>query len=1067
MRKILPLLLVVFIFKQAAYSQGGTWVWVNGPAGANGHAVYGTQGVPSVNNVPPPVYEAANWVDRQGNFWIYGGVVANANSVTEVSDLWKYNPTANTWTWVSGPGQPGSYGAVYGTRGVPAPGNNPGSRGWGTITWTDENNNLWLYGGSPTGAQFGDVWVYNISLGQWTWMNGQRGSATAAVYGPRGVLSPISDPGGRSECTTAWNDNTGNLWFFGGEIPGDADFDNSIWKYNIAANQWAYMNGAPYAGAQGNYGVKGVAAAGNQPSARFSYTNWKDIAGNFYIFGGNDYRGAVSDVWKFDPVNNIWTWVAGDSSAGAVGQYIQYCVEEGSTGPRARFENRSSQMLGCGANACLTFGGNILNGGLNDLWLFNTETYTWKWLSGPDSVNSPGNYGIKGVAAPGNLPPARCGHCQWLDNNGVLWVFGGNNSNSVTGEGYYNDMWKFIPDSACMQLLRTGGLNTRTPLTAVCQGDSAPLVITGGSNIHIAPAASVNIVSSDQIWLTPDTTTTYLITGKSICGSNDSTRVTIQVVKPGMISYTLPDTQLCAGSSVLLSMQGQSTTTITPLTGVTMADSAHYILQPDTTTTYHLYGTSALCGGPDTAVFTIHVSTHTPASITINDTVLCSNENAVVTTTGLSHVQLTDNVYTTYSQNGNVITIKGLNSGQQTFTVTGNTTCGSVYARTFTLNWMLPGNLFYSVNAPDICRGDTALLTVSNASGLVIQPAGQVHWLDNAHALLFPDTTTTYRVSGTGVCTAHDTAAFTVHVVSGNVPDYTLSTPTVCDYASNVRINVYGLKNATLNPPLPTFIYTDSDDAYALFFVGDSTLYTLTGTGICGLADTATFIIKMSAPPVITTATTTICPHDSTVLCASPGFISYLWNTGQTSTCIAALATGNYYVTVTDAGHCTATSAPIAITDVQGSVINITQQADTLSIPPATDIQWYLNGHAIPGATQHILVATLPGTYTVSELNNQCGTVTSNGIAILPLGITNITGNDVTLYPNPSTGSWFLSANQNFTGSPFEVFDAGGRIVYHALIESPITEISTLAAGVYLLRIQATTGVIVKKMIKL
>src|ERR1019366_9530695 len=86
---------------------------------------YGTQGVASVNNYPPGLFQPAHWTDKQGNFWIFGGVRAvwalypgGANwALPEVSDLWKFDPLANTWTWVKGPGAPLVPG-VYGTLGV-------------------------------------------------------------------------------------------------------------------------------------------------------------------------------------------------------------------------------------------------------------------------------------------------------------------------------------------------------------------------------------------------------------------------------------------------------------------------------------------------------------------------------------------------------------------------------------------------------------------------------------------------------------------------------------------------------------------------------------------------------------------------------------------------------------------------------------------------------------------------------------------------------------------------------------------------------------------------------------
>ena len=98
---------------------------MNGDTIANHAAVYGTQGVYAPGNTPPALYEACEWKDKQGNFWLFGG--QDSTYTVSFSDLWEFNPAINQWRWMKGPGiknQPGSYG----TQMIPAPGNNPGAR---------------------------------------------------------------------------------------------------------------------------------------------------------------------------------------------------------------------------------------------------------------------------------------------------------------------------------------------------------------------------------------------------------------------------------------------------------------------------------------------------------------------------------------------------------------------------------------------------------------------------------------------------------------------------------------------------------------------------------------------------------------------------------------------------------------------------------------------------------------------------------------------------------------------------------------------------------------------------
>ena len=63
----------------------------------------------------------------------------------------------------------------------------------------------------------------------------------------------------------------------------------------------------------------------------------------------------------------------------------------------------------------------------------------WTWESGSTIINQNGIYGIKGTAAPGNVPGARGYAVSWIDSSGNLWLFGG----YTIGAHLLNDLWKF------------------------------------------------------------------------------------------------------------------------------------------------------------------------------------------------------------------------------------------------------------------------------------------------------------------------------------------------------------------------------------------------------------------------------------------------------------------------------------------------------------------------------------------------------------------------------------------------------------------------------------------------
>src|SRR6267142_2938281 len=84
-------------------------------------------------------------------------------------------PVAGEWTWMSGSsvGQYSEQSAVYGTLGVPAPGNTPGVRDY-PLSWTDTKGNLWLFGGfvntSTDWSNLNDLWKFDPAINEWAWM---------------------------------------------------------------------------------------------------------------------------------------------------------------------------------------------------------------------------------------------------------------------------------------------------------------------------------------------------------------------------------------------------------------------------------------------------------------------------------------------------------------------------------------------------------------------------------------------------------------------------------------------------------------------------------------------------------------------------------------------------------------------------------------------------------------------------------------------------------------------------------------------------------------------------------
>jgi hypothetical protein len=73
----------------------GEWTGMSGEQAGPGipSPVYGTLGVPAPANTPGGRLGAVNWVDSNGNLWLYGGYGADSTGTAGyLSDLWRYQP---------------------------------------------------------------------------------------------------------------------------------------------------------------------------------------------------------------------------------------------------------------------------------------------------------------------------------------------------------------------------------------------------------------------------------------------------------------------------------------------------------------------------------------------------------------------------------------------------------------------------------------------------------------------------------------------------------------------------------------------------------------------------------------------------------------------------------------------------------------------------------------------------------------------------------------------------------------------------------------------------------------
>ncbi|MCC2625428.1 MAG: xynA1 3 [Burkholderiales bacterium] len=377
------------------------WTWNFGSSKINQASIVDI----SNNGTPGGRGSAATWTDAQGFFWMFGGSVSSDFYNTQVlSDLWiglpdSQNPGKIQWVLKSDPKQVNTRNS-YGTY-PPATGKtgNPGAR-LGPVTWRDNNGTLWMYGGygfaASTSGMLNDLWRLDYT-GQggtanaaWTWVGGSNQANAKPQYISRGVEGGM--PGAR-RYAASWSDAQGNLWLFGGATltnpadPRSLEFYNDLWKYNIASDKWTWMKGDNITNQSGYVSTD---PANSGPGARSQAVTWVDQDGNLWLFGGYMY------------IKNT------------TGRNLMY----------------------------------------NDLWKYNPATNRWAFVKGTIDfqgivqTQQSGVYNSVGIGNDKTTPGGRRASTSWIDNEGNLWLFGGEGISSDANLYYLNDLWRFsIADS--------------------------------------------------------------------------------------------------------------------------------------------------------------------------------------------------------------------------------------------------------------------------------------------------------------------------------------------------------------------------------------------------------------------------------------------------------------------------------------------------------------------------------------------------------------------------------------------------------------------------------------------
>ena len=367
-------------------------------------------------------------------------------------------------------------------------------------------------------------------------------------------------------------------------------------------------------------------------------------------------------------------------------------------------------------------------------------------------------------------------------------------------------------------------------------------------------------------------TNVYGVTVTDSYGCSSTASKLLMAYSAPTISVDGPTT-VCNGAETTLNVSG----TATHFHWSTGDTTASITVNPRYSTVYEVVGSNNY-GCSVSASLNVTVAPIPMVSIS-GDTALCQGEVTVLTSSNASSFH--------WSTGSNNRSINVATTGTYTVTVTNSTGCtnsASIYVHVYERpNLMILGDTM-------LCQGEqTELLAIGAANYL---------WSNGStspNIVIAPESSTSYTVQAyNGVCMAEATR----QVVVNERPSASITAPDgICEGSAALLTAQGGV----------AYLWSTGQTA-AMIDVHASGIYQLIAYNQYGCTDT-TFhtLIQYPNPQLHITGPSAICPDAEAVLTAI-GNGTLMWSNGDTTASVTIASPGYYYVQLTDAHGCTATT---------------------------------------------------------------------------------------------------------------------------------------------------------------
>ncbi|HEY1038219.1 MAG TPA: T9SS type A sorting domain-containing protein [Bacteroidia bacterium] len=552
--------------------------------------------------------------------------------------------------------------------------------------------------------------------------------------------------------------------------------------------------------------------------------------------------------------------------------------------------------------------------------------------------------------------------------------------------------------------------------------------LSGGYAWSISPSSGTNIStpSAQTTNITFGTAVQYTIT---VVTSAPTNTFVLTVDNNTPADPTVSPQTICEGSNAILSATGTGTMAwynvasggTTLGTGTTYSTPALFV-----TTTFYVESSNAGCISNRVPVT---VSVNPAPNISINGlSTICSGNGVSLTTTINSGGPISAYLWQPGSLTTSNITPTPAVSTTYTLTATNSMGCQAVFTQPVTVN----STPTVTVNSSSICNGSSASLNASGATTYSWAPATGLSSTTGTSVTANPAFTTTYTITGTSSgCSSTETSTVTVYAL----PTITANSQTVCQ-GQNATLTAAGGLSYTWTPGGMTSSSVNVSPA-------TTTIYTVTGISAQGCVNSGTGMVTVNALPTITANNSTICAGSAATLTAAGG-MTYVWNTGATTSSIMVYPpfTSSYTVTGADVNGCSNSAIGIVTVNALPSVDagldqSICEYSDvTLSgsgggVIAAT---WAPSGGATEATTFNYTATPLATTAYVFTGVDANGCSNTDTVVITLIPAKNITGT-ITSTVGTVTGDAYL-LKYNSVQLAFDTFEVQPLITNQYLFSS-------------------------------